>query len=130
LKSRIHQESFLVLSEGLATPSTTLPQIAHGMRGGHPSLHPDGKWIVSDTLPDSKGERQLFLASLDGGQLIPLLSVAHDPASANSPYRCDSHPRWDRSGRAVSIDSLHEGFRGLYTVDVSRILSARVPGEC
>lgn len=118
LKGRIHQESFLVLGSGKESGSTALAQIPHGQRSGHPSLRPGGDWVVSDTLPDAKGGRLLFLASLDGCAFIPLATFVHDPATANSSFRCDLHPRWDRNGLAVCIDSLHEGVRGMYEIDV------------
>lgn len=122
LKSRLHQEAFLVLNVRETAISSALKQIPHGERGGHPSLHPGGHWVVSDTLPDAEGRRLLFLASLDGKDLIPLVSFVHDAATANSNFRCDFHPRWDRNGGKVCIDSLHEGYRGLYVVDVSEFL--------
>lgn len=122
LKGRIHQEAFLALALDGGSMHDVQPQIPHGQRGGHPSLRPGGSWIVSDTLPDAKGRRLLFLASLDGQSFIPLVTFMHDPATANAPFRCDLHPRWDRTGQAVCIDSLHEGFRGMYRVDVSEIL--------
>jgi hypothetical protein len=125
LKARIHQESFLVLQPSDGNASTALEQIPHGQRSGHPSLRPGGDWIVSDTLPDAKGGRLLFLASLDGRAFIPLVTFIHDPATANSSFRCDLHPRWDRTGRAVCIDSLHEGVRGMYEIEISDELLQR-----
>jgi hypothetical protein len=38
------------------------------------------------------------------------------------PMRCDLHPRWNRSGDKVSLDSTHEGGRRqIYVVDVSPV---------
>lgn len=122
LKGRIHQESFLKLSPRSRAMESIQEQIPHGQRGGHPSLRPGGGWVVSDTLPDAEGRRMLFLAALESREFIPLATFTHDPTTANSPFRCDLHPRWDRTGRAVCIDSLHEGFRGLYRIDVSDLL--------
>lgn len=122
LKGRIHQEAFLALNLAHGSVQDLQSQIPHGQRGGHPSLHPEGRWIVSDTLPDAEGRRLLFLASLDGKEFIPLVTFTHDPATANAPFRCDLHPRWDHSGEAVCIDSMHEGFRGMYEVTVPKTL--------
>ena len=36
--------------------------------------------------------------------------------------RCDLHPRWNRDGRQVCIDSIHEGNRHMYVLDVPRIV--------
>jgi len=35
------------------------------------------------------------------------------------------HPRWNRDGLAVCIDSVHEGERQMYVIDVSQIARAR-----
>ena len=40
------------------------------------------------------------------------------PVSLHGPLRCDFHPRWNPNMNQVAIDSVHEGFRGLYLVDV------------
>jgi hypothetical protein len=34
--------------------------------------------------------------------------------------RCDLHPRWNRSGTQASFDSVHEGSRQVYVIDVRR----------
>jgi hypothetical protein len=36
--------------------------------------------------------------------------------------RCDLHPRWNRAGDAISFDSLHEGFRGVYSMEIGSLL--------
>ena len=33
--------------------------------------------------------------------------------------RCDLHPRWNRKGNAITFDSTHEGFRGIYRVELT-----------
>lgn len=117
-KRRIHSEEFLAVNVDDGTVVPRLTSIPYADRSGHPSLHPSGQRVVTDTLPDRHGRRKLFLAALAGGESIPLGRFAHDPATANSPCRCDLHPRWDRLGSRVCFDSLHEGFRGVYEIDV------------
>ena len=41
--------------------------------------------------------------------------------------RCDFHPRWDRTGQQLCIDSVHEGFRGIYLLDVRAVLDSEAP---
>jgi len=43
------------------------------------------------------------------------------PPELDGPIRCDLHPRWNRDGTKVCIDSLHEGSRQIYVLDVSHI---------
>jgi hypothetical protein len=121
IKSQIHQDTFFSFNVKDRSSADVQPQIPSMHRQGHPSLRPCGDWLVSDTLPDSRGRRTLFLSSLDGKRYIPLLTVTHPVHSVNSPFRCDLHPRWDRSGQLVCIDSLHEGFRAMYSVDISSL---------
>jgi hypothetical protein len=47
-----------------------------------------------------------------------------DPA-LGKVNRCDLHPRWNRSGDAICIDSVHEGERQMYVVDVSELVGSQ-----
>lgn len=91
-----------------------------GYGDGHPSLSPDGNWIVTDTYPDRTRRRTLWLYHLDSGRLIKLGEFLA-PFEFDGKYRCDLHPRWGQDGRFVSVDSAHEGFRHSYVLDVSTI---------
>jgi hypothetical protein len=91
---------------------------------GHPSYSPDGIWLVTDTYPDrARMSRLLLCNALDG----PVIEVAafHSPWRFDGPVRCDLHPRWSPDGTEISIDSTHEGRRGVYAVDVSRLVAGR-----
>ncbi|MGH8129988.1 MAG: TolB family protein [Steroidobacteraceae bacterium] len=88
---------------------------------GHPSFSPDGRWIVTDTYPDRGRMRRLLLCRFSTGQVIEV-GAFHSPWRYDGPVRCDLHPRWSAHGPWISIDSAHEGFRGTYVVDVSRLL--------
>ncbi len=122
IKRGIHGETFLAIDVETSKLEESLVQLPRVMQGGHPSLHPQAPWVVSDTLPDSIGNRTLFTADLAGRELNPLITLQHDPKWANASFRCDFHPRWNRSGTAVCIDSVHEGFRGMYTIEPVTLL--------
>jgi len=44
------------------------------------------------------------------------------PFVFDGPYRCDLHPRWSRDGKQVCFDSVPEGKRRIYVVDVSAVV--------
>lgn len=85
---------------------------------GHPTYSPDGRWIVTDSYPDRARMRRLLLCHADGGEVTEL-GAFFAPWRYDGERRCDLHPRWDREGRRISIDSAHEGFRATYVVDVA-----------
>ncbi|PWX16163.1 hypothetical protein CYK66_10230 [Clostridium perfringens] len=41
------------------------------------------------------------------------------PFKYDNDTRCDLHPRWNHSGNKICFDSIFEGHRGLYSVDIS-----------
>ncbi len=94
---------------------------------GHMSYPPgESGWFVSDTYPDRKTNmRLLFFCNESGG---PQIVVArHDAGRFNATEpslvecRCDFHPRWNRAGTRITIDSVHEGYRGVYLLDVENV---------
>lgn len=102
-----------------ACPAGMLDQFGDG----HPSFSPDRQWIVTDTYPDRARMRRLLLYRPAAAQTIEL-GAFFSPWGYDGPERCDLHPRWSPDGQRISIDSAHEGIRGSYIVDVSRLLAA------
>ena len=85
---------------------------------GHPMLSPNGRTLVLDSYPDIMSERSLSLLDLKSG-LETKLGVFYSPPLLSGERRCDLHPRWDRRGMSVAVDSAHKGKRGLYILDLS-----------
>lgn len=98
--------NFTVVGEGILTGD------------GHCSYSPDRKWILNDTYPDWHSKRTLMLFNPEHNQRIDLERF-YSPKECGE-IRCDLHPRWHPNGKMVSIDSVHEGFRRVYLVDVSK----------
>jgi len=88
---------------------------------GHPSYSPDRRWIVVDTYPGRDRKQSLFLYDTKNNK-IHLIGRFLLPWKYRGVNRCDLHPRWSRDGLSIAIDSLHEGHRGLYTLDVSKVV--------
>jgi hypothetical protein len=91
---------------------------------GHMSYPPRGRWFVSDTYPQKRPEgpcRTLFLYDEVEKRRVDLGHFL-SPTPEDVSLRCDLHPRWSRDGRAVTFDSIHEGIRQVYRVDVSSLV--------
>ena len=90
---------------------------------GHCSFSPERRWVLSDTYPDEHGMRTLMLYRWPGGPRVDIARL-HSPKSRWwGEIRCDLHPRWRRDGRAVCIDSVHEGERQMYVVEVEDLVA-------
>jgi hypothetical protein len=88
---------------------------------GHCTYSPDKQWILTDTYPDAEGFKTLILWNVQAQQRIDI-GRFYGPMPADVDIRCDLHPRWSRDGQQVCIDSIHEGSRQMYVLDVSGIV--------
>lgn len=90
---------------------------------GHMTYSPAGRWLLSDTYPDKEtDERLLILYDTEQDQRYNIGSF-YTPSDLGKHNRCDLHPRWSRDGTQVCMDSVHEGSRQLYIIDVSELVS-------
>ncbi|WP_265516874.1 hypothetical protein [Nitratireductor luteus] len=89
---------------------------------GHMTYGRNGRWMLSDTYPDAEtNERTLFLFDCEK-EVRYDLDTFYTPADLGKHNRCDLHPRWSRDNRAVCIDSVHEGSRQMYLLDIAALL--------
>jgi Tol biopolymer transport system component len=91
---------------------------------GHNTFSPDRRWLLNDTYPDKQNFRTLYLYDLQQGTRHDLAKLLAQPEDFPNPCRCDFHPRFSRDGQRVSIDSMHEGVRAMYELDVSGVVNA------
>lgn len=99
-------------------------------RDGHCHYRPGpGRhWFVTDTYPErletgrGGSDYTLILYNTNTGTRFDIGRFAAPEDSGNGETRCDLHPRWNHGGRVLSIDSTHEGFRGIYLLDVAEIV--------
>ncbi|MCC6694552.1 MAG: hypothetical protein IT365_02875 [Candidatus Hydrogenedentes bacterium] len=87
---------------------------------GHCTYSPDGKWILTDTYPNKERLMKLMLFRVADSTLVPLGTFFH-PREHSGEFRCDLHPRWDRVGKYICVDSICTGYRQVYLIDVSSI---------
>lgn len=88
---------------------------------GHPSVSPDDRWVVTDTYPDRSRQRHLILYDRRKDEEIQL-GRFFAPFEFDGLARCDLHPRWSPDGTAISVDSVHDGTRKSYIIDVENIV--------
>jgi hypothetical protein len=87
---------------------------------GHCSYSPNRHWLVLDTYPDLRNCRKLALYNVSEHERIDI-GRFYSPPGIEENIRCDLHPRWNRDGTKICIDSLHEGSRQMYVLDVADI---------
>lgn len=84
---------------------------------GHPTWGPDQRWLLLDSYAEQDGRRRLYFMDDDTGTLHEL--AAFDSTYNDSVYRCDLHPRWDRSYDRIAVDSAHGERRQQVVLDQS-----------
>jgi hypothetical protein len=89
---------------------------------GHCTVAPKGTWVLTDSYPNKEHKRALILYNQVTGQRIDI-GYFYSPPVDQEELRCDLHPCWNRTGDLVCIDSVHEGSRQMYVIDVSKFTS-------
>ena len=110
-----------LMSDSGATPRAFADDVL--TEDGHCSYSPDRAWIANDTYPDEQNLRRLMIVRTSDGLRVDLAAF-HAPPELDGPLRVDLHPRWNRDGTRLCIDSVHEGTRQMYTVDLGPALAA------
>ena len=94
------------------------PQLSND---GHPSYCPtDNSLVVFDTYPNRARVQEVKLGrdtDIEGTNVKSIAKV-FAPFKYDNDTRCDLHPRWSRDGKKVCFDSVFEGHRGLYVVEI------------
>ena len=102
------------------------PFVAERLSNGHGRMShlvfsPDGTWILSDSYPNPEEDNTQVLeliCAADGRR--ELLGRFRHPTGPNSivEVRCDLHPRWSPDGKIVTVDSIHDGQRAVYLLEL------------
>ena len=88
---------------------------------GHCSFSPDRRWVLNDTYPDAFGMRTLMVLSWPEGRRVDLARLYSPKERWWGEIRCDLHPRWSRDGRSICLDSVHDGTRQIYAIDLAEV---------
>lgn len=86
---------------------------------GHGVFSDDGQWMATDTYPDRLGERKLMVLRMSDQAILPLGTFFVPELYREQYSRCDLHPRWRPDGRMLAFNSVHEGSRQVYVIDVT-----------
>ena len=109
---------------GTVSPMPGVRIVGEGVltEDGHCSFGPDGRWLLTDTYPDRvESKRTLLLYDLRQDRRIDV-GRYYAPPEITGEIRCDLHPRWSRDGTRVCFDSVHEGSRQMYVVEVADLM--------
>lgn len=86
---------------------------------GHCSYSPDGSMVIADSYPNRKRIASVYLCQ-EQPEIVVHLARVFAPFRYDNDVRCDLHPRWNRLGDKICIDSVHNGKRGLYVIPVNK----------
>lgn len=107
--------------EGLAALTTC--------RGsGHPTLHPDGRHVLTDTYPweSPHHDGTVLIRWIDtaAGTERTLVRIGSQPPYSGpfGAMRVDPHPAWDRTCTRVAFNACPTGTRQVFLADVPRSL--------
>ena len=77
----------------------------------HPMKSPvDENTIVMDSYPDKFRNQHLYIGDISNASVKKVASL-YSPREFSGQVRCDLHPRWDRTGRAIVVDTAIHGRR-------------------
>ncbi len=84
----------------------------------HMVFSPDGTKLLADSYPDN-GIQTLSLVDITSGSVEELGRFRHEqPQGTTVDVRCDLHPRWSQDGKTVTVDSIHDGNRAIYLLNL------------
>jgi len=109
---------------------------------GHCSFSPSGRYLLADTYPDINHYRKLVLYDLEKKKKIVIGKFYSLPSKKYltdfykkfgrplsrlmdwdwTALRCDLHSRWNWRGDKICIDSVHEGVRKMYIIEICNLL--------
>ena len=88
---------------------------------GHMTYSKDGRFILTDTYPNAESNLQRLLLYEVATDTCYMIGEFYTPPDLGKHNRCDLHPRFSPDNRFVTIDSVHEGSRQQYLLDVCEL---------
>jgi hypothetical protein len=96
---------------------------------GHPTVHPDGRHLLTDTytwepLAFGDGTIPLRWVDLKTGEESTIVRINTQTPAQDAVLRVDPHPAWDRSWRYVTFNGFVDGTRKVFIADLQALLEA------
>ena len=109
---------------------TGLKKITEKVLGsGHPTVHPNGKQILTDTYEHeklAKGDGTVPLRWIDletdTEQTILSINVNHPATKTSVALRVDPHPAWDPTHQFIAFNGFYNGTRRVFVADLRSVL--------
>ena len=83
---------------------------------GHPTVSMN--LLLFDSYPDKARMKKLNIYNMENRQLIDI-GLFFEPLKYYGVTRCDLHPKWSKNGKTIFVDSVHEGKRQLYELEIT-----------
>ena len=96
---------------------------------GHCTWSADGEWMSSDGYIDETGKRNWLLMRAEDEAVVPVGSFFVPEAYRGGDWRCDLHGRWRPDGRQLGFNSVHEGSRQIYVIDLGEDIEKKPPNR-
>ncbi len=101
------------------------------IQDGHCTWDNTGRFMLTDTYADNEKLRNLLILDYQTNQLYrlgrfytyPFKNPLLEKEWTEPGIQCDLHPKWSFSQNHVYFDSVYEGKRQLYRVDVRKIMN-------
>ncbi|MEM1213319.1 MAG: hypothetical protein AAGI68_13605 [Planctomycetota bacterium] len=101
----------------------------HATGSGHPTVHRDGRYVLTDCYTWEEfafgdGTVPLRWLDLKTGREQDIVRIHSDQPCEDVALRVDPHPAWDRTGRYVTFNGYVDGTRRVFVADMQPLLDA------
>lgn len=90
---------------------------------GHPMADPqNNEIIVTDSRLNRKRDDHVFIFNRKNGQVTQVAKF-FIPLAYTGQVRCDLHPRWDREGKFIVVDTVKNNKRTMALIDIKNTIN-------
>tara|TARA_Y100000590_G_scaffold470251_1_gene663088 strand:+ start:1018 stop:2286 length:1269 start_codon:yes stop_codon:yes gene_type:complete len=96
-----------------------IPLFEQTLEDGHPTVSMNNGLICFDTYPDKSRNQSLYLFNVNNNTISQLAYFFHG-FEYMDVSRCDLHPRFGVESNQIYFDSVFEGKRNFYLIDLNK----------